>query len=74
MPQASETVRDAICRLFPDCDDLVTECCLLLESRGFDVLSDGIWPPDLPHGIPFADDEKACIDYLCDEYDYALFD
>lgn len=67
MPSASDEVRAAITKMFPDVDELVVAASQFLVDAGFSI-HDNVFRS--PPGHIVSDDESTCLDYLWQEWDY----
>jgi hypothetical protein len=69
MPQASDELCDLMCKWFGNrLDDWPP--WRLLESHGYTETNGYIQKPTPAHSV--SADEWACIDFLCQEWDYAF--
>ena len=69
MPQATDEQRDLMERWFGEGVDTAGPL-LFLEARGYVDDRGMIRPPVPAHRVSY--EEGACIDYLCDEWDFGF--
>jgi hypothetical protein len=69
MPQATDEQRELMAQWFRDGGDVCAPLAFL-QSRGYTDDRGMIRPPVRAHRVSY--EEGACIDYLCDEWDFAF--
>lgn len=71
MPQATDELRNEMERLFGDPVDDQGPIAFL-QKAGFSLTGQYEWrPPEgVKHWSELTDDQRLCIDFLCDEWDF----